>query len=252
MRECTGAVKATRERWRGWIPCGVLIIDTFNVLHAAPEADPRLGGLTLDGLARMLAAGRYGSLECVLVCDGTGGGKAREVDSSGVLLGNVRARFAGPGRDADTAIEDLLDEEERKRTAHRCTVVSSDKRLKAAAAGVRARWMSSHELVKQLVDDALRAQKHEADRTGHKPAGVNQGLDADSAAYWLRTFGFAPGTSKPRTPPGPAGPASAASSGPATPTPEQRLAEQIRQEWGERVDPDDLNMGKWLDGGAGR
>lgn len=246
----------------------MLIVDAFNVLHAAPQADPRLAGLTLDGLAKLIASGRHGSLECVLVCDGTGGGMARGVDPSGVLGsvvrqgggrggGGVRMWFAGPGRDADSAIEGLLDEQERKRAAHRCTVVSSDKRLKSAAAGARAKWMSSQALVKQLVQDAARAKAREVDRTGGKPAIVNEGLDPDSTAYWMRTFGYGPpGAGGPR----PAAPRVAPTVtptkpvSPAAPVPPKAQAQSRRppeplwQEWGAWIDPDDLDMEKWIKG----
>jgi predicted RNA-binding protein with PIN domain len=271
----------------------MLIVDTFNVLHAVPQVAPRageLGGATIDGLARLIATGRWRSTEALLVCDGTGGGRARTGAAwgmGGVLVGRVRAVFAGPGKDADSSIEALLEDQEHRGAAHRCTVVSSDKRVKAAAAGVgvkqgRARWMSSQAFIVQLMEDAARAYRRDEQRSASLGRAGAEGLDPDSVAYWLAAFGFGgsgrgltrdpsllarPRAARPEVsvatpdPPVPArrgkggmpragegrGDAGAGGSGGVGPE-ILDLLEQIRQVWGPGVQPDDLDMEKWLGG----
>lgn len=233
-------------------PPRVLIVDAFNVVHAAPATDPRLGGLSIESLCALIAGSRWrsgGDDRAVLVVDGTGGGLAGRLPPDHHLQG-VRVQFAGPGKDADSAIELLLDDQERKRAAHRCTVVSSDKRLKAAAAGVRAKWMSSTDFLKTLVDDADRTLTERRRRTGGKPERVAQsgetGLGSDEAAFWLREFGLAPQS----RPPG-ARSGARVDDRPGTMSEAEKLSRQIAQEWGETVSPDDLDMGKLLKGTGG-
>jgi hypothetical protein len=233
----------------------MLIVDAFNVVHAAMDVDPRLGGLRVESLCALIAGSRWGGGgavgPAVVVVDGTGGGLAGQVSPEQHLSG-VRVQFAGPGKDADSAIELLLEDQERKRSAHKCTVVSSDRRLKAAAAGVRARWMSSADFLRTLIDDAGKAAAKDRARSGGKPATIvevgESGLGEIEAAYWLKEFGAdAPAKAKPDARPQ-KGDARAA--GVPMPSAEEALRRQIEQEWGERVSPDDLDMSKLL-GGAG-
>lgn len=119
-------------------------------------------------------------------------------------------------------IEARLVDWERAGGRRRCTVVSSDRRLIAAAAGVaggRARCVSSRDFIRALARDLEKLERAARERDGGRAAlGAREGLDADSAAYWLREFGFAAGSD----------------------------AHGRGEEWGAKIDPDDLDMGKWL------
>lgn len=167
----------------------MLLVDVFNVVHAVPKAAPELGGISIDGLVPLINAGRFSGEPVWLVCDGTGGGRARWND--GAAHGNVRMMFAGPGNDADSLIERILDELERSGRLGGVVVVSSDRRVQAAAVGVRVRWMNSEQFVRLLVDDAAKAERDRQRGTGGRPSfATRESLDQEATAAWMREFGF--------------------------------------------------------------
>jgi hypothetical protein len=87
----------------------MLLIDAYNVLWAAGRVG--LEPLELPDLARLLIESRYGRRSALLVCDGVPEGFAASVGRLGDLLGGrVRLRCAGPGREADDVIEELLEQ----------------------------------------------------------------------------------------------------------------------------------------------
>lgn len=172
----------------------MLVIDLFNVLHAVPKAARELGGwrgrgsVDIERLASLIAASRFAGEPVWLVCDGTGGGRARRGEEE---LGNVRVLYAGPGKDADSLIERILDDLERCGKLGGLGVVSSDRRVQAAAVGVRVRWMTSEAFVRLLVDDAARAERARQGRTGGRPEfATRDKLDDQATAVWMREFGF--------------------------------------------------------------
>jgi predicted RNA-binding protein with PIN domain len=233
----------------------VLIIDGYNVVHAAAMVDPRLGTLSVARLCAMLAGGRYAGGPVLVVCDGTGGRAGVPEELAGPEA-PIRVVFAGPGKDADSAIERLLEELEHRGRARGCTVVSSDRRVQAAAQGVRGggcRRMSSEALVRELLDDLARAQSRERARGSGKPAPAREGLDEGATAYWLAQFGVqgdgraAKPTEKPREPEAaPGARPEGGSAGPSAGSGDDDLLRQALQEWGDRLDPADLDTGKWL------
>lgn len=204
--------------------------------------------MTLPGLVRLLESSRFRS-GTLLVCDGTG--------SSTGLDGSfthpdapVRVVFAGPGKDADSAIARLVMEEERKGRAGTVTVVSSDKGVLASAIGPfgpKARRMTSEQFMRMVLDDAGRSAS--LGSGGAEPARPT--LDAESARQWMREFGIEPGPRIPREPEQDApeelidpGSESRATQGPGS---ENRGTQSGRtQEWPDGIDPDDLDMRKWL------
>lgn len=224
----------------------MLIIDAYNVLHAAPRVDPGFAGLTLPGLVRLVQASRFQS-EAVLVCDGTG--SRTGLDEAHTHPDSpVRVVFAGPGKDADSAIARLVIEEERTGRAGAVTVVSSDKGVLASAIGPfgpKARRMTSEQFMRMVLDDAARSSSFGSGAAEpERPT-----LDAESAARWLREFGI-----DPRSPQLPATGVSRLSepdkSTKATkPGSENRGTQPSKepvQDWPEGIDPDDLDMRKWL------
>ena len=250
----------------------MLIIDAFNVLHAAPQLPRRGPGkthrLTLQTLARLIAqgpvpAGVSGTPRghvALLVCDGTAAGLARHLsDQSEHGPGlSVRYMFAGPGKEADAVIEQLLDEQAQRGLAAGCLVVSSDRRVQAAAKGVRAKVMPAAAFLALLVRVSSARSPTPEQVAPDKPVGR---LDPESTRWWLRFFGFAEDTSAgaasaPRPTVQPAPPEQppqatvpvARRSGPAeNPVDETARALSGLQSWSAEFRLDDLDMAQWLD-----
>lgn len=211
----------------------MLILDAFNVLHASFTVG--LGRLNAAQLRALIARSRWAGEHTVLVFDGSGGPKApdraslrRPIDaglslesrSSGIsevyAAGGVLA--GGPG-DADTVIESLIEREEQMGRGRLTVVVSSDKRIRAAAAGARARSLTSEAFLKALVDDARKSQARERSRTGDRPHfATDEGADEGRAEYWIRELGVG----------------------------ERAEAGRAEQECVPQIDPDDVDMGEIL------
>jgi hypothetical protein len=148
----------------------LILIDTYNVLHAPGVLPLGLAGLDVDGLCRLIAAGRYASRELTLVCDGHGKDARR---------GGMQVVFAG---DADSWIESRLAHDSAPR---RILVVSSDRRVRRAADKAGAAVLSSATFLAQLAIDL--------DRKKPKPRprfATDLPLDALSVAYWAGQFGL--------------------------------------------------------------
>lgn len=228
------------------LPSAVLIIDAYNVLHAAPRVDPGFNGLTLPGLVRLVQASRF-QAGVVLVCDGTGTRTGLD-DSHTHPEAPVRVVFAGPGKDADAAIARLVIEEERTGRAGAVTVVSSDKGVLASAIGPfgpKARRMTSEQFMRTVLDDAARSSSF----GGGTVELARPTLDAESAARWMREFGIDPDARPTQpsvtpfnSPTKPEGEGQAK----RPPDSESRATKEPVQDWPEGIDPDDLDMRKWL------
>lgn len=163
----------------------MLIADVYNALHVTGVLPPHLAGLDAPGLAELVARSRKWP-EAVLVCDGVKPrGWRRAVEGAPGAPG-VELRFAGPGRDADSLIERMIRDAPDPR---RLTVVSSDRRLKAAGKRARCKVLSSEGFLRQLVERI---------ESGRVPAGSPSAgkpevpLDAFALRRWLDEFGVSP------------------------------------------------------------
>jgi hypothetical protein len=201
----------------------MVILDAYNVLHAGPGAG--VGHLALSRLRQWIAASRYASDHVVLVLDGTGSGDTLKSSADpGLDLASkptgITEIHAGPGRDADSVIESLLEREDRLGRGRRALVVSSDKRVRAAATAARSKVMASDIFLGKLVEDLHKAHARREDQTGGRPDFAQDGgMDPGRTDYWLQEFGLTGDAAAPGRP---------------------RPAE---------IDEGDLDMGKWLDKG---
>lgn len=165
-----------------------------------------------------------------MVCDGSGGRLG--IDEAFLHPdAPVRVIFAGPGKDADSLIERLMQEQERLGKAGAAVVVSSDKQVLASAIGplgAKAKRMTSEQFIRALVDDGIRAGA----RTQAVPAAKTEPLDAEAVRQWLRAFGMEQVTPPPRLTPN--------SPSPTLETPSRTLDPL------DGIHPDDLDMEKWL------
>jgi predicted RNA-binding protein with PIN domain len=184
-----------------------LIIDGYNLMHAAGMARQKYGpgelqrcrerflGFLVDKLSVAEAAA------ALVVFD------ARE-PPRGIphehRIGGVQVLFAHPIGDADAAIEQQLADHG---APSRVTLVSSDRRLQAAARQCRARFVSSQSFFERL--ERRRDRIERGSRSAPK-AGGNPGAQREQAedsknrvhsepaipswevAYWMKVFGDIP------------------------------------------------------------
>lgn len=231
----------------------MLLVDTYNVLHATGALPPDLAGLETGDLAALIAVSRYADRPATLVCDGVrprGAGDGR--------IPGVELLYAGHGREADDLIESII---AASSAPGRLLVVSSDRRVVGAARRRRASTLSSEMFLKRLAADRDRPA---AGRV--LPAFTQEiPLDAYSIAHWMREFGLGeadvdrirrdlrsrPGSAARRQPPpkpdiplpdAPAPPPAAASFRVTDP-----LLLEVLREWAGQISPDDLDMSRWLD-----
>lgn len=172
----------------------MLILDTNNVLHAASKVGA--GRIDAALLKQWIQTGRYRSEQIVLVFDGRGGRETLQSPVEvGFSLGSAPGGFhevhAGPGCDADTVIESLLEHEDRLGRGRLAVVVSTDKRVRAAAAAARARSVTSEAFLRLLVEDLRSRDAATRRATGGRPDfATDEGSDAGRTEYWMRQFGL--------------------------------------------------------------
>ncbi|MFN7021548.1 MAG: NYN domain-containing protein [Phycisphaerales bacterium] len=171
----------------------MLILDAYNILHAARDAG--VGRLDHGMLKEWIASSRYASQHAVLVYDGRGSGASmRHPAEPGIAIPSkscgISELHAGPGLDADTVIERILEHEDRLGRGRQVRVVSSDKRVRAAATAARAKVMGSREFLGNLVEDVRKRWLRADTETGGRPAhATDSGADPARTVYWLREFG---------------------------------------------------------------
>ncbi len=153
-----------------------LIIDTYNVLHTTGILPPEMAGIDLGGLIGLISASRYRRQLVTLVCDGTG-----PMPASPGLPRTIAVRFAGPDREADDLILELIEQATDRR---RITVVTSDRAVVDAARKRRCATLSSPAFLKRLLGDAQTRPRPVDDR----PTGQ---LDAKRVDQWIKRFGLA-------------------------------------------------------------
>lgn len=248
-------------------PLLVLIVDVFNVLHQTGVLPPELAGMELVDLAWALERSRYAGRAAVLVCDGVRPGVGHTGPSQ-TRIGEARVLYAGAGRDADTEIEKLI---ESSSFPGRLLVVSSDKRIGRAARRRKSPWMKSDRFLEEIAEDFDRREREPLPKWVHEIP-----LSPGAVDEWLETFGLDRGAAaedliqqdereraarleaarqereriRARVR-GDAGERRGAKKN--DPAPESRGGvdgelKELMDQHGEGIDPDELDMGRWLGG----
>jgi predicted RNA-binding protein with PIN domain len=141
----------------------VLLIDGYNLLHAAP------GKMSRDRLVELVVAYcRAGNYTALLVFDATGGMRRR------AQLGTVELRVVAEGRKADEEILDLIGATV-DRTAY--TVVSNDLELVRAAEKKGMRVLRAEEFAASLL-----ASPEGPEKSSDVPPG--------EVDFWMKEFGL--------------------------------------------------------------
>lgn len=231
-----------------------LLIDTYNVLHRGLPDAPDEPGADILHLARRIASSRFaGESSIILACDG--------VPPAGVEIPaaahGCRILFAGPGREADALIEQLIIEDT---APARLIVVSSDRRILKAARKRRARTLDSARFLFQLAAPAPERAAAAGAKSGPAPKR-DVPLKEGEVRDWMKFFGEQPAPVEPSaegTPAREAPPVSPAAAepprkpGPPRGAPVDRGLERLLRESGERIAPEDLDMSRWLGEGGPR
>ena len=150
-----------------------LIIDAYNVLHLSHLLPQRYAMISATQLAAMLDRLDF-ARGIAVVCDGD----PKPSEDQLLDTGQVRVLYSGKQRDADSIIEELIDDESAPR---QLTVVSNDRRIQKAAKRRRATALSSEAFLRQLSD---RLRDAGSEQTPEKPES------AGDVAEWLQKFGI--------------------------------------------------------------
>jgi predicted RNA-binding protein with PIN domain len=167
------------------------LIDGYNLLNVADVPVPVRGAASLEKARLALLNFLAASLDpkevpqTVVVFDAHDPpfGVRREMRHKGLLV-----RFAPRDEDADTFIEELIQEETSPR---RLTVVSSDHRIQRAAKRRRARAVDSDVWFAEVL--RARQQRQQVAAEGpERPCGP---LLEEDVRYWMREFNIEGGKS---------------------------------------------------------
>ena len=157
------------------------LIDAYNVLHLAHRLPDHLSVLNTTDLCRLIDEARIGPAS--VVCDGS----PKPDEKPDQFTGTVRMIHAGRGRDADSLIEQMLEEDP---AARHLTVVSNDRRIRAAARRKRAKSLRSEAFLKQLAESL--------NRPPPRPQTAQQ--DLGDPAHWLEKFDLKDDAQTPESP----------------------------------------------------
>jgi len=192
----------------------MILVDTYNLLHAIEGLGPEAANLDVRSLGKLISTSRYAGSQCRLVCDGNRGTNGPIADAP-----NVQAVYAGAGKDADSLIEHFI---ATSSSARRMLVVSSDRRIQRAAEKSRAKWLDSPSFLSQILKDDSSPQSDRPSFTREEEHEI------------MRAFGVEPADIQAER-----------RNKDAESTGDPTLDEAIRH-FGERLDPEELDMTKWI------
>jgi predicted RNA-binding protein with PIN domain len=155
------------------------IVDGNNLLWALHERFEEREITTEIDLCRVLS--RYFTLmaeDAQVVFDGAGPARKGDFDS----VANIEIIFAGFHTDSDSIIEEKI----KANTApRRLTVVSSDRRLRKAAATRKATAVKSEDFWEQVQNELRRRKPRKKE-----PQAKREGLTEGETQQWMDLFGL--------------------------------------------------------------
>lgn len=155
-----------------------LIIDGYNLLHSMHKTNEDSDAISDIQLCRIVdiflaQTGQKGEI----IFDGAGPPDKSRFDN----MKKLEVFFAGPGRDADTVIENKI---KASTAPKRLTVVSSDRRVLQAARARRTATIKSNVFWDNLQKQLSRK------KTAREPAEKYRGLSESETKQWLEFFGL--------------------------------------------------------------
>ena len=164
-----------------------ILIDGYNLMHAAGLMKPRFGPGGLERARRALLGLLAGSLgeeaaQTTVVFDARMAAQPAETaEELPAARRGIRVQFAAGEENADALIEKLIRIDSAPK---RLTVVSADQRIRTAAKRRRARSVDSDAFLRELL-----ARRHERQRAGGSdPPEKPTGQSAAQSDLWLRKF----------------------------------------------------------------
>lgn len=155
-----------------------LIIDGYNLLHSIHKTNEDSDAISDTQLCRIVDTFLTQTRQKgEIIFDGTGPPDKSRFDN----MSKLEVFFAGPGRDADTVIENKI---KASTDAKRLTVVSSDRRVQQAARARKAAAIKSN-----VFWDNLQRQLSRK-KTAREPAAKRHGLSEGETEQWLKFFGL--------------------------------------------------------------
>jgi predicted RNA-binding protein with PIN domain len=166
-----------------------LIIDGYNLLHAAGLARRRYGPGQLERcraqllayLAKHLTDAERERATVVFDAAEAPAGLPRQLTAAGITV-----RFAAPGKDADDTIEELIAAHSAPRQIR---LVSSDHRLQRSAQKRRGIFTDSEDFVEEL---DRRGPISEESQPQPEPPSTGKRARETETERWLRVFGEMP------------------------------------------------------------
>ncbi|MCH2161101.1 MAG: NYN domain-containing protein [Phycisphaerales bacterium] len=217
-----------------------LLLDCYNILHVVGVLPPDLAGIDTDGLVALVGRSRWRDSECWVICDGTPKGRRHQ------SLGRIQVKYAGPGRTADEAIEQLVSGSSAPRGI---LVVSNDREVQRSGRRRRCQVLDADTFLAHLAEDAQRGPGREPDR-----ARPEVPLDPEQVDQWVDAFGVNDVLHLQATAPPPPLPPEQPPDPPQAPEPEtpeppdpRRVLDADRTEDITLEDLDALDMGKVID-----
>ena len=156
------------------------LVDGYNVYHAARKMADQWSHITTLTLCQWIAQDMQRLNDrAIVVFDGN---KLRGQSWEVLPADFVEIRHSGPEQDADSALEDLIQQNTAPR---RLTVVSSDNRLRKAARRRRCKLLKAPEYLEELV-----RRQQTPPRRCTEPIQKRRGLAEGELPEWLERFGL--------------------------------------------------------------
>jgi predicted RNA-binding protein with PIN domain len=157
-----------------------IIIDGHNLLWMLQKSGNEFDSLTDLKLCHIITRYlRLVSEKGHIVFDGTGPKDQRAFDN----IGNLEVSFSGLGREADAVIEEKIS---ASTDPKRITLVSNDRRLRAAARAKKASAIKTEAFWSDLNRHLNQPGKNP------EPSEKQQGLSDGETQQWLEIFGMDP------------------------------------------------------------
>jgi predicted RNA-binding protein with PIN domain len=156
------------------------LVDGYNVYHAARKMAEQWSHITTLTLCQWIARDMQSLKDrAIVVFDGK---KLRGQPTEVKPAGFVEILHSGPKQDADTALEDLIQQNTAPR---RLTVVSSDNRLRKAARRRRCKLLKAPQYLEELIRRQQTPPRRETE-----PIQKRLGLAEGELPEWLERFGL--------------------------------------------------------------